>query len=291
MKLGLGTVQFGRAYGITNAAGRPPLPEVRAILDVARKTGVAVLDTAPEYGECENILGRSLSDDDQFAIITKTPNWQGSPGAGVGDEVVRSLEQSLRDLAQDRVAALLVHDAEDLLSPRGPAIWSALEALRQNGRTERIGVSVYTGDQIDHVLGQYRPDVIQLPVSALDQRLVQSGHVERLHKLGIELHARSVLLQGVMLADPDHLPPQVSELRQQLTRFRKLARRAMMTPLQAALSFVRSLPVDAAIVGATKPAELTAIVAAFEAPTATDIAWISVAGGSAPALDPRNWAA
>ena len=45
MKLGLGTVQFGQAYGITNARGVTPQAEAHAVIRRAAEAGVMVLDT------------------------------------------------------------------------------------------------------------------------------------------------------------------------------------------------------------------------------------------------------
>ena len=50
MKLGLGTVQFGMHYGISNREGKTPLREVTKILHVARDNQISVLDTAAQYG-------------------------------------------------------------------------------------------------------------------------------------------------------------------------------------------------------------------------------------------------
>src|SRR5262249_12663080 len=73
MKLGLGTVQFGLAYGVSNQAGQTPVGEVREILTVARTAGVDLLDTAPSYGVAEQVLGEALAGDRYFRVVTKTP--------------------------------------------------------------------------------------------------------------------------------------------------------------------------------------------------------------------------
>ena len=53
MKLALGTVQFGLAYGITGRGAVVPEQEVREILVAAADQGVSVLDTAVAYGDIE----------------------------------------------------------------------------------------------------------------------------------------------------------------------------------------------------------------------------------------------
>ena len=52
-RIGLGTVQFGMHYGVSNRAGRPDESAVAAILERAVARGVGYLDTAPAYGDAE----------------------------------------------------------------------------------------------------------------------------------------------------------------------------------------------------------------------------------------------
>ena len=69
-KLGIGTVQFGTKYGISNTFSRPNYKEVNNILKLATRNNILTLDTAPEYGRSETKIGKSFSKN--FRIITKT---------------------------------------------------------------------------------------------------------------------------------------------------------------------------------------------------------------------------
>ena len=53
---------------------------------------------------------------------------------------------------------------------------------------------------------EFHPDIVQFPMSVADRRFISSGWVEKLQKLGIETHARSLFLQGVLLMDTEHIP-------------------------------------------------------------------------------------
>ena len=57
-KLGLGSVQFGQAYGVSNTHGQVAPDVARAILTRAAQAGVAWLDTAANYGDAEETLGQ-----------------------------------------------------------------------------------------------------------------------------------------------------------------------------------------------------------------------------------------
>ena len=73
-RLGLGTVQFGLDYGVSNRAGRPDESEVAAILARAIEAGIGYLDTAPAYGDAESLIGRLLPAGHGLRIVTKLPS-------------------------------------------------------------------------------------------------------------------------------------------------------------------------------------------------------------------------
>jgi len=284
-RLGLGTAQFGMNYGISNRAGRTPESEVAAILARAWEAGCRVLDTAAGYGESETVLGRVLSPSLAFRIVTKTPP-VGANGAaaGIGDTFA---EQLVR-LRRERVYGLLVHRASDLLGPGGDGIFDELCRLKDLGQVERIGASVYEGAEIDALLARFDLDIVQLPVNVFDQRLVESGRLARLKERGIEIHARSAFLQGLLLMSPHELPDSLGALRRPLEGFRAAAQEREMSPLQAALSFVKSLDaVDVAVVGVTSRAELEEVLRAFDSPIPFDAA--PFACGDARLVNPALW--
>lgn len=260
MKLGLGTVQFGLPYGVSNAAGQPPATEVARILARAAAADIAVLDTAAAYGNAEAALGQCLGPDHKFAIITKAA----SPGPGAHSQQLRdSVDASLRNLRQERLYGLLLHRAADLFAPGGQQLVTALRELVAAGRVAKIGVSVYTAEEIDRTLDIFTPDIVQLPISILDQRLLASGHLRKLKAAGVEIHARSIFLQGLLLMDavPTHFHP----LQAHLARYAEFLARNGLTRVQAALSFIAAVPdVDVALVGVTGVAELDEILASMD---------------------------
>ncbi|MEO5935853.1 MAG: aldo/keto reductase [Terriglobales bacterium] len=264
MKLGLGTVQFGLDYGVSNPAGRTPEDEVSRILEVARRNGVGFLDTAAAYGESEAVLGRTLRpDDDSFRIVTKTLPLN-LPRITAGDvaRVERTFEASLTKLGRRQVYGLLLHAPADVLVPGGNLLWEYLVRLKQQGRVTKIGASIYDADQLDKLLKDYALDIIQAPINIFDQRLRRSGHLQRLKQEGIEIHARSIFLQGLLLMEEGSLPEHLRTARALLQEYHRFLRQQSLTPVQAALGFVDSLPeVDAIICGVNDHLQLQELCA------------------------------
>lgn len=253
MRLGIGSAQFGLNYGVSNTHGRTSVSEVGTILTLARDSGIRVLDTAAAYGEAESVLG--LVGTAGFDVVTKL-----LPGtAPMGVEP--ALRASLERLRLDTCYGLLLHDADDVASADGAALAAALQRVRDLGLVAKIGVSVYSPRQLGAALARMTPDLVQVPVNVFDQRLLEDGSLERLKELGVEIHARSAFLQGLLLMEPNELPATLAGARTRLSRFRRLAEKNGVTPTRAALGFVTGLrEVDIVICGVNDGAQLAELL-------------------------------
>ena len=145
MRLALGTVQFGLAYGISNQAGQVGDDALDDILTLARQLGIDTLDTAQAYGNAESRLGSRHSAD--FLLVDKL-----APGT-LASEVATSVDNSLRQLARPRLDGLLLHRGQDA----SPALFEQLMELQRQGKVGKLGVSVYSPDELDLWLSQGYP--------------------------------------------------------------------------------------------------------------------------------------
>jgi aryl-alcohol dehydrogenase-like predicted oxidoreductase len=286
MKLGLGTVQFGLGYGISNATGKPPLSEVARILAQASDEGVDTLDTAAAYGEAETVLGQLSAEAAGFRIISKVSAQQAyQPGA-----VRNSVENSLRRVRRERLDGLLLHRADDLLEGPATDIVAEMQAMREEGRVGKLGVSVYSPEQLEAVLANFAPDLVQLPCSLLDQRFLVSGWLGRLTERGVEIHIRSVFLQGLLLMAPADRPIYFKQYSASFDKFDRFCDEHVLSPLQAALGFTRKLPADLTLVGVNRSDELQGIAAAWDVCTPELDAYADLSSTESGLILPTNWA-
>lgn len=292
MKLGLGTVQFGLDYGITNPAGRTPPDEAGAMLRHAAAHGVETLDTAALYGQAESVLGGTLPRPHAFRIVTKTlPLDGGLPPAEALAGVRAGFIDSLRRLGEPRVAALLAHRVDDLLGPHGNALLDLLHDLKAEGLVEKIGASVYTPEDVERLLERGPIDIVQLPLNALDQRHLAGGSLAALKAAGVEVHVRSAFLQGLLLAASPALPAALLGLAPKLRDWRARCAELGLPPLQASLAFLKGLAgVDVVVCGATRLAEWRDIVSAWTAAQALpQMTLKDLAVADDKLIDPRHW--
>jgi len=241
-KLALGTVQFGLDYGISNTNGQVSLAEAKKVLKLAQKYDIDTLDTAPSYGNSEKVLGGIGIND--FQIITKTTSLQ----AGVIN-VLQAFHQSLTDLNTTSVDGLLIHNIEEVKDKQFGSLYNELNKLKQDKLINKIGFSTYTPDQVDFLLGNFDFDLIQVPFNVFDTRLVDGGQLQALKNKQIEIHVRSVFLQGLLL-DFRHLGGYFSKWTKEFDSYQETVRDSELSLLEYALNFALNTPeLDKVLVG------------------------------------------
>jgi len=292
MKLALGTVQFGLDYGISNKRGKVSVEEAAHVLESAAKHKVRVLDTAAFYGNSEELLGSSLSAKHDFLIVTKTPTFNAKSRIEANEikQLKLTFEQSLKRLQQEAIYGLLIHNVDDLFKPGGNKLMAAMVELKNQGLIKRIGASVYTAEHIDRVVNDYSIDLIQVPLNVFDQRLLQSGHLQKLKKHNIEIHARSVFLQGLLLLAPNNVAGRFKKYSDRLRMWNDFCRQHSISKLQAALGFVlQRKEVDYAVVGVTCVAEFDQLCKIAKDVTTVKADFSRLASTEQELLNPFLW--
>lgn len=290
-KLGLGTAQFGMTYGVANKSGQVSGSELKDVMAVANRNGIKLFDTAPGYGQSEQALSEYHAHFDNVRLITKTPHFL-SPELLVDDSkmLFESLDQSLQNLQVNTVHGLLVHRGADLLKPGADRLWAVMEDLKAAQKVRLLGVSVYSPTELLRLLDEFPIDIVQLPLNLLDQRFVQCGLLRQLSEASIEVHVRSVFLQGVLVTEPGKLPHYFKELIAHLSSLRREADDIGCSMLSMALNYaLRMDAVDTVLVGVDSACQLKQILDSVKAPISDDFDWKRWSVDDLRWLDPNQW--
>lgn len=260
VKLALGTVQFGLSYGIANSRGQVGLEQARAIVKVARSSGLDTLDTAIAYGQSEATLGQL--DLMGFKLITKLPALP-DDCTDVRGWVQMQLAGSFERLGCSRIHAVLLHRPEQLLGGQGATLYRTLIELKRQGLVEKIGVSIYEPQELDRLFDGMHFDLIQAPFNLLDTRLIDSGWLQRLPALGCELHVRSVFMQGLLLMPIAERPVKFSRWNPLWQEWDGWLQASELTPVQACLRYALAFAeISRVVVGVDSAQQLEEIVQA-----------------------------
>ena len=262
-KIALGSVQFGIDYGI-NSGVKVESNEVIKIINCARNNNIKLLDTAKLYGSSEQVLGDVKTQD--FDIVTKTRGFdQETITEKVASSVILDLHESLKLLKQKSLYGLLVHHGEDLLKPGGEMIFKQLQILKEQGLVNKIGVSAYIDNQLIKIIERFDIDIIQFPMNILDRRLIDNGILNKIYSKGIEIHTRSIFLQGLLLMDLDKRPKYFERWSSLWKFWYEWLADNKLSPLEASIRYMISKPeISRVLVGVDNKDQLQNIINAID---------------------------
>jgi aryl-alcohol dehydrogenase-like predicted oxidoreductase len=257
-RLVIGTAQFGMSYGITNNFGKVTRFEVNNIFEIARINKINTIDTAISYGNSQEVIGSfNLK---EFNIITKVSNNMSSY-----DHIKSDIINSLKEMKIKKLYGVMLHDPDLLISnPMRENIFSALSDLKSEGLTDKIGISIYSPEQIDNINDNFKIDIVQAPFNILDKRMHSSGCFKRLKDLGIEIHVRSIFLQGLLLMSKDKIPSYFKKWYEIFNYWNEWLELNNQNHLDTCVQFVKSIPeIDKIVVGIESSDQLKEIINSF----------------------------
>lgn len=181
--------------------------------------GVTTVDHADIYGgyQCEAAFGEALklvpALRDRMEIVTKcgiatTAKPEHALGHYITDSahIIKSAEQSLVNLATDRIDLLLIHRPDPLMD--ADEVAEAFLNLHQSGKVRHFGVSNFTPAQFA-LLQSRLPFTLatnQVEISPVHQPLLLDSTLDQLQQLRIRPMAWSCLGGGRLFNDDEFQP-------------------------------------------------------------------------------------
>ena len=254
-KLSLGTAQLGFDYGIANVSGKPNLDKSFEILKTAINAGINCFDTAPSYGNSEEIIGSFVNNKIDWVspiVCTKlkVDFEDGADLIEIYQHVKKNIEESMRKLQINKIPILLLHSASNMTDNDG-LILQTLIRLKDEGMVDKMGVSVYSPEDVKIAIGVEELDAIQIPINIFDHRLIDCGLLKSLEQHDFIVFARSIFLQGLFFLNPENLPVNLKLAREPLITLRKLSQKYEIDIAEMAVAFVRDLPeISSLVIGA-----------------------------------------
>ena len=257
-KLALGTAQFGMKYGLSNKNGQVKYSDVENILKFAKHNNIEFIDTAISYGDCEKIIGDVGVKD--FKIITKLPDLS-MENLNTESWIERSIQSSLKRLKVNSLYGLLIHKSKNLFDKSGKKLINALNKIKESGIVKKIGVSIYEPSECEKILNLTKIDIIQAPMNIMDRRLINSGWLSKLHSEKIEIHARSIFLQGLLLLQPKNIPNYFFEWSKIFEKWEYQLKKNKLNAVDVCLAYPLSIPeVDRVVIGVDNIYQLKEII-------------------------------
>lgn len=257
-KLCLGTAQIGMKYGIANHPNDFSGSEINEILKTLKSENINTIDTAISYGNSETRLG--FEDLTYFNIISKLPAIPESEN-NIEEWVNKNVESSLNNLKISKLYGILLHNPNDLLSSNSKKLFNALVNLKDNNIVEKIGISGYSPSELDDLSKNFRFDIVQYPFSIFDRRLESSGWMKTLYEEGVEIHVRSIFLQGLLLMPINEVPKKFDKWNEVFKLWESSLNNLNLSKIEACLKFACSFKeITKVIIGVDTKEQLNEIL-------------------------------
>lgn len=268
-KLGYGAMELRGIDHFPRLSSKQASTLLNTVLDV----GINYIDTSPDYGYSEQLLGEHLSHRrSEFYLASKcgcpieppdVPHAQRKPHDFSRSNVRAGVEQSLRLLKTDYLDVVQFHISPSRAVLEANDSIAELMKLREEGKLRFIGISATLPELPEHIaMGVF--DVIQIPYS-----VVEREHEALMHQAaqsGAGVVVRGGVARGIVVKDEsviDAYPPFLQ------AGFRERRRRWMdarmeelldgMSPMEFMLRFTISNPyMSTTIVGTANPAHVKA---------------------------------
>ncbi len=289
VQLTLGTAQFGMNYGFTNTRGKLNIEEVGEIINYAVENGINNFDTAQAYGDSEKVLGEFLSDLPDAKVMTKllnnSKNYYTTKDVSFWEE---NFQKSLDNLRINKIDSFLIHNANDLKKEGKDLLEEWLESLLKRNLINRLGISIYSKSDLRNIsLEKY--NLIQMPISIYDQRLIKDNTCIDLFKKDIAIHARSILFQGLLLVNSEEWPHKISARFKSHHRqlFGSLGKKSI---LELTFNFIKNNQfIQSSLIGVTSLEELKEIVQIKDNLKNLKKDFLDLSWDNDSDLDPRLW--
>ena len=233
-KIVLGTANFNISYGlfkskISNQAN------IKKILDFCDNNYINIIDTAIDYHKVEDVIGAVGCEN--FDIITKLPKLDKNNYVSL-DQLEKIISNSLLKLKKNSLYALLFRDPKSILDFNYIDIWKFAKNLKNKGIIKKIGISIYNPKELDLVFNILNPDIVQTPYNLFDRRIEYSGWINKLFQQNIEIHSRSVFLQGLLLKNKNELPEKFLKYKKIWDTYQDWLKANNITALEACINFI-----------------------------------------------------
>ena len=272
-KIGIGTANFTQKYGILSC---DDAIDVDLTVKLAVNSGIDTFDTAFAYGDFPSLLCDNLSN---LRIITKFSVLDNY------DDIFQKMKDAKEQNNFDGYYGLLIHDPQNLAEVNKSELLSLFDKLRENDLVKKIGISVYDLNDLENSRNIIDPDIIQIPLNPLNQIFVDDNFIDYVEKKEVEVHARSLFLQGVLLSD--RLPLSLRDL-EPLWRLYMEITKPFKSRLEALLSWAFTHKwVSKWVLGVSSVADLIEII---ESKSQAEPHLFSALKDMTHSMaDPRNW--
>ena len=260
-KLIFGTAQFSGKYGLLGKENHISISEIKRLLQYLKRKKFFKIDTSTEYKYAEKKI--NLVKNNKWQIITKLKftNYQldNMSQIEIRNYIINKLTRSTKNIGIKKIDTLLIHNFEIIKNKS--KMYKILLSLKRENLVNKIGYSIYNFRKLKKSVIKFRPDVIQCSFNVFDRRLNEPSLSKIIKKNKIEVHARSIFLQGLLLRPYSLLPAKFKKWKNFFYNWENWSKKNKISKIEGCLAFsLSNSNVKKVVIGIQKFDQLKEII-------------------------------
>ena len=190
-KVILGVTQFGLNYGILNQHNSNKKKKLKQILNFSKKKGINSIYSSKYYGNANKFLATENLNYFKLYIKFKSQDL-------LKKNFLEDFEKMKKKLKKNNLI-LMLDRFENLKNRERLKIYNILLDLKKDKKINRFGYSIYSFKNLKKICHEFKPNILQCPYNVIDRRLEEKKLLQFLKINKIEIHVRSIFLQGLLI--------------------------------------------------------------------------------------------
>ena len=228
IKIIIGTANFDSQYGLLKK--KTNKKEIISFINNSKK--INFLEVSEFYKSSLNLA--KIVKNKKLKIILKI----GFNSKFNFEKVHQKFLTILKKINKEKVHSLFIHHSKDFLN-NYEVLNDFFYEIKKNKIVNKIGISVYDESEIIEVLKYYKFDILQVPLNLFNQKFAEKKYIKFFKKKNVEVHVRSIFLQGLLLSDAKQVPKKLKYYKKNFLNFEKFIENKSINKLQSCLNFIK----------------------------------------------------
>ena len=195
-KIIIGTAQFGMKYGVS-VRRISSTNEQKKIIEYSLRNKNFYFDTSPYYIKKKNFFNILKNKNIKIIFKLNSNDFLNKMKKFKNDS--DKFQKKFLNKYSKQIKIILIYNFEETSHKEKKLIYNFLKLLKKKKIIKKFGYSTYNLKKTKKLSKILKPDIIQCPFNIFDTRLNKDGYLKYFKKLNIQIHVRSIFLQGLLL--------------------------------------------------------------------------------------------
>ena len=203
-KIIIGTANFNQKYGILK--NKLNYRNIDKVLNFSKKKKIKFIEFSKDYNSLKLKSKNFQKNFKSFKKIDLQDKYFST--GNINDKILEYLFEKKK---YNSCYGVTIRRPNLLLKTKGKKIFHLLNQLKKNNKISKIGITIYDTKNLNSIIKKFKIDFIQLPYNFLNYEVFNKTK-KLIQRKKIEIHLRSIFLQGLLLKKNYELPLELKKL-------------------------------------------------------------------------------